>query len=46
MVMRCAVAALAETEKSYRRISGYRHLWMLKAHLDEHEPVAELKKAS
>ena len=23
------------TEKHYRRITGYEHLWMLKAHLDE-----------
>jgi len=46
MVMRWAAAAFVETEKSYRKVSGYRHLWMLKAHLDDHQPVAEMKKAS
>ena len=34
-----------ETEKSYRRIIGYDQLWMLRAHLDDHEPVAEMRKA-
>ena len=34
------------TEKHYRRITGYEHLWMLKAHLDEeHGVLAELQKA-
>jgi transposase-like protein len=46
MVMRWAAAAFVETEKHYRKISGYRHLWILKAHLDDHEPVAEMKMAS
>lgn len=46
MALRWAAASFVETEKNYRRITGYRHLWMLKAHLDEHEPVAEMKKAS
>ena len=30
---------------SYRRIIGYDQLWMLRAHLDDHEPVAEMRKA-
>ena len=35
-----------ETEKHYRRITGYEHLWMLKAHLyDEDGALAELQKA-
>ncbi len=35
MVLRWAAAALLITEKSFRRIQGYRDLWMLKAVLDE-----------
>lgn len=34
MALRWAAAAFVETEKHYRRIMGYQHLWMLKAHLD------------
>jgi hypothetical protein len=40
-----AVASFVETEKSYRRIVGFDQLWMLKAHLDDREPVAEMKMA-
>jgi len=46
MALRWAAAAFVETEKNYRRISGYDQLWILKAHLDDREPVAEMKKAS
>jgi transposase-like protein len=46
MVLRWAAGAFIETEKSYRKILGYRHLWILKAHLDDQEPVAEMRKAS
>lgn len=35
MVLRWAAAAYLDTEKSFRRIQGYRELWMLKAVLDE-----------
>ena len=35
MAVRWAAAAFLEAEKDYRRIMGYRDLWMLKAHLDE-----------
>ena len=35
MAVRWAVAAFLDAEKSYRRIMGYKDLWMLKAHLDE-----------
>jgi len=33
--VRLAAAAFLDAEKSYRRIMGYRDLWMLKAHLDD-----------
>ena len=45
MALRWAAALFVETEKSYRRIIGYDQLWMLRAHLDDHEPVAEMRKA-
>ncbi len=35
MVLRWAAAAFLITEKSFRKIQGYRDLWMLKAALDE-----------
>lgn len=35
MVLRGAAAALLETEKSFRKIMGYKDLWMLKAVLEE-----------
>ena len=37
MALRWAAASFVETEKSYRRIIGYDQLWMLRAHLDDHE---------
>ncbi len=46
MALRWAAASFVETEKNYRRIIGYDQLWMLKAHLDDREPVAEMKIAS
>jgi len=46
MALRWAAASFVETEKNYRRIAGYDQLWMLRAHLDDREPVAEMKKAS
>ena len=45
MALKWAAASFVETEKSYRRIVGFDQLWMLKAHLDDHEPVAEMKMA-
>ena len=45
MALRWAAASFVETEKNYRRIVGFDQLWMLKAHLDDHEPVAEMKMA-
>ena len=35
MVLRWAAAALLMTEKNFRKIQGYRDLWMLKAALEE-----------
>ena len=42
MVLRWAAAALLMTEQDFRRIMGYRDLWMLKAALDENQ--TSLKK--
>ena len=46
MALRWAAATFVETEKSYRKIIGHDQLWILKAHLDDLEPVAEMKKAA
>lgn len=46
MVLRWSAAAFLATEKRYRRIIGHEHLWILKAHLDDHETVAEVSMAS
>ena len=35
MVLRWAAAAFLDTEKQFRRIMGYRDLWMLDAYLIE-----------
>ena len=35
MAVRWAAAAFMDAEKNYRRIMGYKDLWILKAHLDE-----------
>ncbi len=35
MALRWAAVAFDATSKGYRRIMGYKHLWMLKAALDE-----------
>ena len=45
MALRWAAASFVETAKSYQRIVGFDQLWMLKAHLDDREPVAEVKMA-
>ncbi len=42
MVLRWAAAALLMTEQNFRRIMGYRDLWMLKAALEENQ--TSLKK--
>ena len=40
MAVRWAAVAFRETEKHYRRILDYEHLWILKAHLDEEDDGA------
>ena len=43
--LRWAATAFMATEKNYRRVTGYDHLWMLKAHLDrDDKDVAEMQK--
>ena len=44
MAVRWAATTFRETEKNFRRITGYQHLWMLKAHLDEEDALAELQQ--
>jgi transposase-like protein len=41
MVLRWAAAALLMTEQSFRKIMGYRDLWMLKAALDRNQAALE-----
>ena len=36
MALRRTATAFIETKKTFSRILGYRDLWMLKAHMDEH----------
>ena len=46
MAVRWAATAFSETEKNLRRVTGYHHLWMLKAHLDDEDgALAEIEKA-
>jgi len=48
MVLRWATAAFLETEKHFKRIGGYKQLWMLKSYLDDLEKdkaLAEKRKA-
>ena len=46
MAVRWAAATFCETEKNFRRVTGYHHLWMLKAHLDDADgALAEMEKA-
>ena len=43
--LRWSAVAVVETEKNDRRITGYEHLWMLKAHLDrDDDNIAEMQK--
>ncbi len=41
MVLRWAAAAFLITEKSFRKIQGYRDLWILKAALDENSTATQ-----
>jgi hypothetical protein len=45
MLLHWAAAAFLITEKSFRRLQGYRDLWMLKAVLDEKLVAAERQVA-
>jgi putative transposase len=45
MALRWAAATSIETEKSYRKILGYRELWMLRAQVDDLEPATLMRKA-
>ena len=40
MILRWAAAAYLETEKHFRRIMGYKSLWMLEAALRKEKDVA------
>ena len=45
MAVRWAATTFRETEKNFRRVTGYQHLWMLKAHLDDEDGAfAEMEK--
>lgn len=41
MALRWAASAMLETEKNFRRIIGYRDLWILEAYLDEDKELKE-----
>jgi hypothetical protein len=41
MVLRWAAAAFLITEKNFRKIQGYRDLWMLKAVLEENSLASQ-----
>ncbi len=48
MVLRWVASALLETEKSFRRIMGWKQMWMLKSYLDdpaESNGIAQERKA-
>lgn len=45
MVLRWVAAAFLATEKNFRRIQGFRDLWMLKAKL-ENEVGLDLRQAA
>jgi len=49
MVLRWAASAFLMTEKNFRRVEGYRDLWMLKAALDPNakkNPAAKLDQVA
>ena len=46
MALRWTATAFDATAKNYRRITGHHQLWILKAHLDDKDPVAEMRKVS
>lgn len=42
MALRWAASSLLATEKSFRKLMGYKQLWMLKAYLDERQEPQQL----
>ena len=46
MVVRWAAAAFLDAEENYRRIMGYKDIWILKAHLDESSTSVAKKEGS
>lgn len=46
MVLRWVACAFLTTEKNFRRIQGYRDLWMLKAKLQSHIPFDDKERAA
>jgi hypothetical protein len=46
MVLRWVAAAFLQTEKNFRRIQGYRDLWMLKAKLENEATLDSKQKAA
>ncbi|HLH79691.1 MAG TPA: hypothetical protein VKV29_05340 [Chthonomonas sp.] len=45
MVLRWAAATLLMTEQNFRKVMGYRDLWMLKAALEQKGVLAEQEVA-
>jgi transposase-like protein len=45
MALRWAATAFLATEKNFRRIMGYKQLWILKSYLDGQDQVASNRKA-
>jgi transposase-like protein len=44
MAVRCTASALVSSSKNFRRVMGYKDLWMLKSnlqHKDQNKPIAE-----
>ena len=46
MVLRWVSGAFQETEKNFRKIMGYRDLWMLRAALDDEENMTRLQSSA
>ena len=45
MAVRWAATTFRETEKNFRRVTGYQHLWMRKGHLDDEDSaLADTRK--
>ena len=45
-VVRWAAAPFMDADQNYRKIMGYRDLWILKAHLDEFTPPVARKEVA